>query len=175
MVNSELQIRDAREKAGITQEELAEQMEVSRQTISRWETGATRPSADKLTRLSQVLGVSADALLGVEPIPAAEAPEEEPSEPPVEEPVSRRSRGLLVPLAALILAAGILLGALLFGRWGPDAVPTSNAGSEVVTSSGEQSEDIIPESELEVKEIDPSMPVIYGKVLPPLPDSSDPD
>lgn len=173
MVNLELQIRDAREKAGITQEELAEQMDVSRQTISRWETGATRPSADNLARLSQLLGIPADALLGVEPIPPAEIPGETPAETPV--PVSRRNRGLLVPLAALILAAGIVLGALLFGRWGPDAVPTSNAGSEVVTSSGEQSEDIIPESELEVKDVDPSMPVIWGKLLPILPDSSDPD
>lgn len=168
MVNSELQIRDVREKAGITQEELAEQMEVSRQTISRWETGATRPSADKLARLSQVLGVSADALLGVESVPTAETPVEAPAETPA--PVSRRNRGFLVLLAALILAAGILLGALLFGRWGPDAVPTSNTGSEVVASSGEQPEDIIPESELDVWEVDPSMPVMWGKLLPLLPE-----
>lgn len=93
-------LSELRKDSGLSQEELAERMEVSRQTISRWETGATRPSADKLARLSQVLGVSADTLLGVESVPTAETPVEAPAETPA--PVSRRNRGLLVPLAAPI-------------------------------------------------------------------------
>ena len=40
MVNSVLQIRDARERAGISQDDLAAKMKVSRQTVSRWETGS---------------------------------------------------------------------------------------------------------------------------------------
>ncbi|MCI8914201.1 MAG: helix-turn-helix transcriptional regulator [Lawsonibacter sp.] len=206
MVNSVLQIRDARERAGISQDDLAAKMKVSRQTVSRWETGSARPSADNLAKLSQLLGVSADVLLGLRPFqeeeteltppveppltPPAEIPEELP--PPVEIPeeltppakkaVSRRVRGLLlVLLAALLLAAGIAIGALLFGRRVPDAVPTSKSESEVVNSSGKQPEASpesekdrpIPESELEHDIIDPSMPVIYGKLLPPLSDSSD--
>lgn len=198
MVNSVLQIRDARERAGISQDDLAAKMKVSRQTVSRWETGSARPSADNLAKLSQLLGVSADVLLGLRPFreeeteltSPAEIPEELP--PPVEIPeeltppakkaVSRRVRGLLlVLLAALLLAAGIAIGALLFGRRVPDAVPTSKSESEVVNSSGKQPEASpesekdrpIPESELEHDIIDPSMPVIYGKLLPPLSDSSD--
>ena len=58
MVNSVLQIRDARERAGISQDDLAAKMKVSRQTVSRWETGSARPSADNLAKLSQLLGVS---------------------------------------------------------------------------------------------------------------------
>ncbi|NBI67089.1 XRE family transcriptional regulator [Pseudoflavonifractor sp. 60] len=196
MVNSVLQIRDARECAGISQDDLAAKMKVSRQTVSRWETGSARPSADNLAKLSQLLGVSADVLLGLRPFreeeteltSPAEIPEELPppveipeEQPPAKKAVSRRVRGLLlVLLAALLLAAGIAIGALLFGQRVPDAVPTSKSESEVVTSSGEQPE-ASPESEkdrplrpseLDVSDVDPAT-VIYGKLLPPLFDSSD--
>lgn len=51
-------IRQAREGLGLTQEDLAEKLEVSRQAVSKWELGASVPSTENLKLLEEVLGVS---------------------------------------------------------------------------------------------------------------------
>lgn len=61
-----------RRERGMTQEDLAERLSVSRQTISKWENGECMPDADKFIRLSDILEISLDELAGreveVEPI-----------------------------------------------------------------------------------------------------------
>ena len=52
-----------RKQKRITQMELAEKLNVSRQAISRWEVGAAVPSTDNLKVLSELYGVSVDYLL----------------------------------------------------------------------------------------------------------------
>ena len=52
-----------RKKSGLSQEELAERLGVSRQSVSKWETGAALPEIDKLTTLAAVFGVTTDWLL----------------------------------------------------------------------------------------------------------------
>lgn len=47
----------------LTQEQLAERLYVTRQTVSRWERGHTYPNLDTLVALSQLLGFSLDYLL----------------------------------------------------------------------------------------------------------------
>ena len=47
----------------MTQEKLAERMNVSRQTVSRWETGEAYPELDKLMELSRIFSCTLDALL----------------------------------------------------------------------------------------------------------------
>ena len=54
-----------RTKAGLSQDELAEKVFVSRQAVSRWETGETVPNTETLKLLSELFGVSINALLGV--------------------------------------------------------------------------------------------------------------
>ena len=56
-----------RKALGLSQEQLAEQVGVSRQSISKWETGQSVPDLDKLVTLSRVFGISTDELLGNEP------------------------------------------------------------------------------------------------------------
>ena len=51
-----------RDKAGISQMTLAEQLGVSRQAVSRWESGDATPSMDKLKTLAKIYGVSLDWL-----------------------------------------------------------------------------------------------------------------
>lgn len=46
----------------MSQQELAEQLDVSRQTVSKWETGMVLPSAEKLIRLSKLFSVPLDVL-----------------------------------------------------------------------------------------------------------------
>ncbi len=52
-----------RKKAGWSQEELAEQMDVTRQSVSKWEGAQSVPDLDKIIRLSEMFGVSTDYLL----------------------------------------------------------------------------------------------------------------
>ena len=52
-----------RRQKGMSQEELADRLEVSRQAVSRWEMGTTLPDAKNLLQLSEIFGVSIDYLL----------------------------------------------------------------------------------------------------------------
>ena len=54
---------------GMTQEKLAEQMGVSRQTISKWETGEAIPDVDKLLELSKLFSCTLDSLLKEDMMP----------------------------------------------------------------------------------------------------------
>ena len=52
-----------RKKNGWSQEELAEKLNISRQSVSKWESGASLPDIDKIIALSSLFGVSTDYLL----------------------------------------------------------------------------------------------------------------
>lgn len=53
-----------RNKSNLSQEELAEKVFVTRQAVSRWETGDSDPSAKNIISLCEIFSVSADFLLG---------------------------------------------------------------------------------------------------------------
>jgi len=57
-------LKTLREKSGLTQEQLAERVMVTRQAVSRWETGETQPNTDALKLLSKEFDVSINTLLG---------------------------------------------------------------------------------------------------------------
>ena len=57
-------IKNLREKHGLSQEQLAERVMVTRQAVSRWETGETQPNTDTLRLLSKEFDVSINTLLG---------------------------------------------------------------------------------------------------------------
>ena len=52
-----------RKKRGMSQEQLANELGVSRQAISKWESGSSMPEISKLIELSEFYGVSVDFLL----------------------------------------------------------------------------------------------------------------
>lgn len=68
-------IIDLRKKAGWSQEELAQQLGVSRQSVSKWEGAQSIPDIDKILQMSRIFGVSTDYLLKDE----IELPAEEPA------------------------------------------------------------------------------------------------
>ena len=71
-------LQEVRRRSGLTQEQFAERLCVSRQAVSKWETGEALPETAKLAALGTALGVSLDWLLSdAEP----EEPEEEPARP----------------------------------------------------------------------------------------------
>ena len=57
-------LRKLREEHGFSQDQLAERVMVTRQAVSRWETGETQPNTDTLKLLSKVYNVSINTLLG---------------------------------------------------------------------------------------------------------------
>lgn len=71
-------IIDLRKKAGLSQEELAERLGVSRQSVSKWEGAQSTPDMGKVLKLADLFGVSTDYLLRDE----VEAPEAVPSQAP---------------------------------------------------------------------------------------------
>ena len=80
-------IQELRRGQGLSQERLAEQMAVSRQAISKWESGGAIPEVDKLIQLARLFGVTVDDLLGIAPRPepqGAPMEGEGPPEPPEE-------------------------------------------------------------------------------------------
>mgnify|MGYP002510220700 FL=1 len=56
-------LAEARRARNLTQEQLAEKLEVTRQAVSRWESDAAYPETDKIVRMAQILEVSCDYLL----------------------------------------------------------------------------------------------------------------
>ena len=54
---------DLRRKSGLTQEELAEKINISRQSLSKWELGTSTPDTENILKLSRVFNVSTDYLL----------------------------------------------------------------------------------------------------------------
>lgn len=105
-----------RTQQGLSQLELAEQLGVSRQSVSKWETGQSVPDLDKLIKLSDRFGITVDELVREGERPQPPRPEPQPSQ--VVYVREKRSltatqrAGICVEAAGLILA---LLGVAGFG------------------------------------------------------------
>ena len=105
-----------RTQQGLSQLELAERLGVSRQSVSKWETGQSVPDLDKLIKLADLFGITVDELVREEERP--QPPRPEPQPPQVVYVRERRSltatqrAGICVEAAGLILA---LLGVAGFG------------------------------------------------------------
>lgn len=57
-------IREHRKAQGLTQEELGKKLFVTKQTISKWETGRVLPDIEMIRRLSEILNIRSDEILG---------------------------------------------------------------------------------------------------------------
>ena len=77
-------IMTLRKKAGWSQEELAQQLNVTRQSVSKWEGAQSVPDLDKIVQMSRIFGVSTDYLL------KDELEELEPASSLAEQPPRRR-------------------------------------------------------------------------------------
>ena len=78
---------ELRRASGMSQEELAEKLGVSRQAVSKWESGATQPELSKLIELSKLYSVSVDELLSLEHA----KPEQDAAESPVQSNAEKAS------------------------------------------------------------------------------------
>lgn len=75
-------LQELRKGAGLSQEELAERLGVSRQSVSKWELGQAYPETEKIIEISRMFGVSLDVLLKGEEPPASAGSPEKPAPSP---------------------------------------------------------------------------------------------
>lgn len=111
-----LKLIELRKEAGLTQIDLAEQLDVSRQAISKWEVGTAVPGTDKLRALSELYGVSVDYLLNDDmdrpPEPADGRKEEQKDdhrELALKEKTIRRMGVLLGTMGVLMIALILII------------------------------------------------------------------
>lgn len=120
MVEFGERIYNLRKKSGMSQEEFADKLGVSRQAVSKWETGQSVPDSEKAAAIGAYFGVSLDWLINgvetAEPVAADEsqsAPSPEASDAPEVKPAKKKSgvvRALII--AGIITLAFIGVNAL---------------------------------------------------------------
>lgn len=117
-MNFGMKLTDLRKEHGLSQLEMAEKLNVSRQSISKWELGTAVPSVDNLKSLRALFGVSIDYLLddtmevpdkGGEPEPAIPAPEA-----PMPQTGKTHIKLILAGLAVLIVTVVITAVVTIF-------------------------------------------------------------
>ena len=106
-------LKELRKKQGLTQLELAERLFVSRQAISGWEAGTSRPSTENLQSLSRLFNIPLETLLD----DTAEAPEKLPAEEQAKEEGKGQGLGkdrrykaivMVIVLLAILLTTAVL-------------------------------------------------------------------
>ena len=111
------QLQLLRRRSGLTQEQFADELRVSRQAVSKWETGESLPDLYKLAALADELGVSTDELRGREPaalcgeVPATafagDAAEREAFAEEIRR-IAKQNRSLRCVVGILVLICGVL-------------------------------------------------------------------
>ena len=149
-------LKELRKKQGLTQLELAERLFVSRQAISGWEAGTSRPSTENLQSLSRLFNIPLETLLDdtaeAEPAPAA-AQEKLPAEEQAKEEdkgqgKARRYKAivLVIVLLAILLTTAVLahrrtaqekMGAMTFSEMECDDFDFAGAESVPMEGFGE--------------------------------------
>lgn len=76
-------LQDLRRRAGMSQDTLAERLDVSRQAVSKWERDETMPETEKLVRIAQLFDASLDELLLDREPPKEPEPQPQPQYRPV--------------------------------------------------------------------------------------------
>ena len=116
-------IQALRKARSLSQEELAGELGVSRQAVSKWESGQSAPDLDKLLLLSNFFGVSTDSLLKEETPLKEEAPEAQEAPPPsfsgiAASPAASFSRPQTMALAGVALNfAGLVAAIFVWMEW----------------------------------------------------------
>ena len=162
-------IKRYRKENGMSQDDLAEKLDVSRQSVSLWETGQTQPTIENVISLAKIFGITSDALLdnsdGASPADgtsdgdarAESSPDGDVGDPGEIPPDSdgesaapeknKKKLILITSVAAAAVIVGIILTAVLLGGGNKkDAPDPTDAFSDTdvlpaaVTSDSEESD-----------------------------------
>ena len=105
-------IRKYRKAKHMSQDELAEKLEVTRQSVSLWETGQTQPSLDNIIALANLFDISTDALLKDSEPDSDVADTAEVAVAHFEKPAKKKKTALIVAICCIVVAvavAGVLM------------------------------------------------------------------
>ena len=105
-----------RKRRGLSQEDLAGMVNVSRQAVSKWETGDAMPDLPKLLALADALDISLDTLCGREVTQSVSS-----SAAPTSSKMPSKKRGLHILLACLTAALLLCVGMLIFSLSAPSS------------------------------------------------------
>lgn len=105
-----------RNQAGMSQMALAEQVDVSRQAVTRWESGASAPTLDNLKALAKIYNVSLDWLCNDDMDLSTESANAETAEQStLNEQIPHEAKKVLTPLKLRIAVFCVILFLLLLG------------------------------------------------------------
>lgn len=96
-------LKNCREESGLSQDEVAKLLNITRQALSNWENGKTEPDAKMLAALSKIYGVPIDELIHGKPKKAPEEQAEEQAEEQTEEQTAEASEELMVEVSEEVL------------------------------------------------------------------------
>lgn len=99
---------ELRKKEGLSQEELGYKLNVTRQTVSKWELGQTTPEMDKLLEMSKIFNISVDELINESETQANPNPIIE-DQPIVEKNTKEKNIKIIIVVALIIVIVLILL------------------------------------------------------------------
>lgn len=111
-------LRLLRKNKELSQEYLAERMNVSRQTISKWENGTAMPDLKKLTELAELFDTSMDELLGTSsPAPREESYSMDEINDMIQKQLKEydnknKTRRIITSISIIILAIGLIINAI---------------------------------------------------------------
>lgn len=128
-------IAACRKRAGMSQEKLANELNISRQAVSRWETGEAVPDTEKVIQLSRIFHVTTDyLLLDIDEAPQSAAPAEnnrETEQRAAEKRMKRQSMrmhfGWFLLIFGIIALSATLSGAGLYAQTLTEGGQTSAA------------------------------------------------
>lgn len=144
-------LAELRAENNMSQFEVAEALNVSRQAISRWETGRAKPSTEKLIALSRLYGVPLDELVGGEPAHVESGAENVES---AASPHRASPRRWLAAAALVIAVLAAVIGAYLIGR---------SESNEIITDFQDEIVDVNDMKEREIPSFDDIDVVPWGE------------
>lgn len=120
-------LQTLRKSKGLSQEQLAVQLSVSRQAISKWELGESKPDLDNIVQISNLFSVTTDFLLKDAPIPE--------SQPTTEE--TQASNAVAVQILYIASVALMAIGLFsAFGGWYEEQTETAIWGGMIIQIVG---------------------------------------
>lgn len=139
-------IRKYRKEKNLSQDELAEKLNVTRQSVSLWENDQTQPSLENIVALAKLFGVTTDELLtdevGEPTQPTAPIPPETENVPDLQSEQNEQNDKKRIGMIGGIAGGALLLGAILFfslrGCAG-DTPPLNSSEGSASAVSGEVS------------------------------------
>ena len=159
-------LQSLRRRASMSQDTLAEQLEVSRQAVSKWERDETMPETEKVVRIAKLFDVSLDELLlGKDPEPKSEPPYQ-PYTPPAASAPDRlekflRRHGYKFGYGLIAVGAFICIAAILMHLIWP-SLAGDFLGAAIPDSFGMGDYEIVFEGDLSAAEQQAIMDAVMG-------------